>query len=149
LAVGEIVHRPFLVAAALALLATIYASCALFQPSPQERAKEIDPMLAAAGFREYPADTPAKMQTLKNLPALTLKRYPDKNGKLHYWVADPYECQCLYLGDQEAYQRYEQLRVQNRMIREEQEAAEENMEASENMMMMPPFGFGPGIGFGF
>lgn len=106
-------------------------------------------MLAAAGFRQYPADTAQKMQTLKNLPSLSVRHYAGKDGTLRYWVADPYGCQCLYLGGPEAYQRYETLRLQNRMVREEQEAAEENMEASENMMMMPPFGFGPGIGFGF
>jgi len=126
----------------------ILASCALFQPSPQQRAQQIDPMLAAAGFRQYPADTPAKTQALKDLPALSVRHYTGKQGALRYWVADPYSCQCLYIGDAQAYQRYEALRVQNQMLREEEETAQENMEASQDMMMSP-FGFGPGIGFGY
>jgi hypothetical protein len=134
---------------ALTLLAMIFGSCNLLQPSPQQRAQELDPMLAAAGFRQYSADTPGKLQALNNLPALSLRHYVGKNGAMRYWVADPYQCQCLYLGDQEAYQRYEPYRLQNKMVREEQEAAEENMEASQDMMMSPYGFFGPGIGFGF
>jgi hypothetical protein len=127
----------------------IFGSCALLQPSPRQRANAIDPVLVAAGFREYPADTPAQAQALKNLPALSLRHYSGKEGVPRYWLADPYECRCLYLGNQEAYRRYEDLRLQNRMIRAEQEAAEENLEASENMSMAPFGFFGPGIGFGF
>jgi len=126
----------------------ILASCSLFQPSPQQRAQQMDPMLSAAGFNQYPADTQAKMDALKNLPPLSVRHYTGKQGALRYWVADPYGCQCLYIGDQQAYQHYEALRVQNQMVREEQEAAQENMEASQDMMMSP-FGFGPEFGFGY
>jgi len=110
-------------------------------------------MLSAAGFRIIPVDTPAKTQILKSLPPLKVNYYLGKGGVPRYWLADPYECRCLYLGDQAAYQHYENLRLQNRIIRQQQETAEENLEASQNMQMdmMSPFGagFGPGIGFGF
>src|SRR5579875_2809162 len=51
---------------------------------------------------------------------------------------------CLYLGDEKAYQKYENLRVQARIARTEREAAEENYEAQQQMQMnmMNPFGFG-------
>jgi hypothetical protein len=137
--------RRFLIAAGIAIA---FAGCSLLQPSPQQRAKDLDPMLSAAGFRIVPANTPQKIATLNKLPPLKVKFYTGKDGNLHYWLADPYECHCLYLGDETAYQHYENLRLQNRMVQEQQEAAEENMEASENMMM-PPLGFGPGFGFGF
>ncbi|HUA32948.1 MAG TPA: hypothetical protein VMA09_05040 [Candidatus Binataceae bacterium] len=126
--------------------AVLLGSCSL---TPQQRAQKMDPMLAAAGFKQYPADTPQKSQTLKNLPPLKLTHYTGKDGTLRYWVSDPYECQCMYVGTQGAYQRYEAIRIQNRMVEEEQEAAQENMEASEDMMMMPPYGFGPGFEFGY
>ena len=134
--------RRFIVAAIIGTC----AGCSLLQPSPQQRAKELDPMLSAAGFKLIPANSPQKVATLDKLPPLTVKFYTGKDGNLRYWLADPYGCHCLYLGDEAAYQRYEQLRVQNRIIQEQREAAEENMEASENMMM-PPMGFGPGFGF--
>ena len=137
--------RRFLIAAILAAACT---GCSLLQPSPQQRAEELDPMLSAAGFKMIPANTPQKMATLDKLPPLKVKFYTGKDGNLRYWLADPYDCHCLYLGDESAYQRYEQLRLQNRMIKEQQEAAEANLQASENMMM-PPMGFGPAFGFGF
>lgn len=105
-------------------------------------------MLSAAGFKMIPVDTPQKLATLDKLPPLKVKFYTGKDSSLRYWLADPYVCHRLYLGNETAYQRYEKLRLQNRMIQEQQEAAEENMEASENMMM-PPMGFGPAFGFGF
>ncbi|HVB82392.1 MAG TPA: hypothetical protein VNE82_20890 [Candidatus Binataceae bacterium] len=139
----------------IVLLALICGSCSLLnpQPTPQQRAQYLGPMLSAAGFRIIPVDTPAKTRILKSLPPLKVNYYFDKDGVPRYWLADPYGCRCLYLGDQVAYQHYENLRLQNRIIRQEQETAEENLEASQNMQMdmMSPFsgGFGPGIGFGF
>lgn len=100
-----------------------------------------------------PADTPTKIQKLKSLQPLNVNYYLDKNDEPHYWLADPYECHCLYVGGQKAYQNYQNIRLRNRTAREEEEAAQENLEASQSMEMnmMTPFGmgFGPGIGFGF
>ena len=125
--------------------AALLGSCSM---TPQQRAQQMDPMLAAAGFKLYPADDPQKAQTLKNLPPLKVRRYTGKDGKLRFWVSDPYQCQCLYVGNEGAYQRYEAIRIQNRLAEEQQEAAEENMAATEDLMM-PPFGFGPGFEFGY
>ncbi len=121
--------------------------------TPQQRAMDLEPMLSAAGFHMIPADTPEKMRHLETLPALKVNYYVGKDGAMRYWFADPSYCRCLYLGDEKAYQKYENLRVQARIARTEREAAEENYEAQQQMQMnmMNPFGFGfgPGIGFGF
>ncbi len=127
------------------VLAMLLGSCAM---TPQQRAQQMDPMLAAAGFKQYPGDTAQKLQTLQNLPPLKVRRYTAKDGALRFWVSDPYGCQCLYVGNQAAYQRYEAIRIQNRLAEEQQEAAEENLEASQTLMM-PPFGFGPAFEFGY
>jgi hypothetical protein len=122
-------------------------------PTPRQRAMDLEPMLSAAGFHMVPADTPEKIQHLKTLPALKVNYYVGKDGAMRYWFADPDYCHCLYLGDEAAYQKYENLRIQARIAKNEQEAAEENYEAQQQMQMnmMNPFGFGfgPGIGFGF
>jgi hypothetical protein len=137
------------------LLGLICASCSLLnpQPTPQQRAQYLGPLLAAAGFSTLPVDTPAKTQILKSLPPLKVNYYFGKGGEPHYWLADPYQCRCLYLGDQAAYQHYENIRLQNRVLRQQQQTAEENLEASQNMEMdtMSPFGpgFGSGVMFGF
>lgn len=142
--------------AALFALSLVLGGCSLLgmgAPTPAERAQYLEPMLSAAGFHMTPADSSEKMGHLKKLPPLKVNYYADKNGKTHYWFADPDYCHCLYLGDEQAYQKYQQLRLQARQAREEREAAEENYEASQEMQMnmMDPFygGFGPGMGFGF
>lgn len=116
-------------------------------PSPQERAREVEPVLFAAGFKMLPADNANKMVHLQALPQLSVKYYPDQNGHLHYWMADAQFCHCLYLGDDENYQQYTRLRFQQKLAEQEHEAAEERMEAAqeEQMDMMDPFamGFGP------
>jgi hypothetical protein len=140
---------------ALGLLCTGCSLLGIGQPTPEQRAHYVEPMLAAAGFGMIPADTPQKMQHLNTLPALKLSYYVGHDGQLRYWFADPHYCRCLYLGDEKAYQRYQNLRIQAREAQQEQEAAEENYEASQEMQMnmmnpfMGGFGFGPGIGFGF
>lgn len=116
-------------------------------PSPQERASEIEPVLSAAGFKMLPADDANKMVHLHTLPQLSVKYYPDQKGNLHYWMADAQFCHCLYLGDDENYQRYMRLRLQQKLAEREHEAAEERIEAAqeEQMDTMDPFamGFGP------
>jgi hypothetical protein len=138
---------------AIALLAFFLAigpaGCAAFQPTPQQRAQHKGSMLSAAGFRMIPASTPEKANQLKSLPPLKLNYYTGKDGKLRYWMADPYDCNCIYLGDEEAYQKYQQFKLQAKLAKEQQETAEEQSEAAQEMQMqmMDPFygGFGPGF----
>lgn len=134
--------RPALGLAVAAILAVACESCALIRQSPEQRAQHLEPMLSAAGFRMIPAHTPAKLKKLQSLPPLKVRYYLGNEGEAHYWFADPYRCGCLYMGGQRAYQRYEKMRVENRIAREREEAAQQNLEASENYEMAP-FGFPP------
>ena len=138
--------------AGIAVLAVFCSACTSLNPEPtaQQKAEKIDPMLAAAGFRELYADTPAKAQSLDALPPLTVKYYTNKKGQRQYWFADPYNCKCLYLGDDGAYGRYENLKLQQQIAHEQEQAAQENLEAAQDMEMdgMGPWGFTPGVGFG-
>ena len=72
--------RTFLFGTCLMLAAAIGA-CALFQESPEQRAKRIEPMLSAAGFHMIPADNDQKVSAIQPLPPLRM-RYYAKNGKL-------------------------------------------------------------------
>jgi len=60
--------------------------------------------LAAAGFDLKMADTQAKLERIKKLPQLRLVQVEDKARQL-YVYADAQSCQCLYLGDKNAYRR--------------------------------------------
>ena len=127
------------------------SACASLNPeTPAQKAEKIDGMLAAAGFKEMPADTPAKTQSLNALTPLKVKYYDNKQGQRQYWMADPYACKCIYLGDDAAYGRYWNFKLQQQIAHDNEEAARENMEVQQDMEMdmMGPWGFSPGIGFG-
>jgi len=113
--------------------------------TPQQQAQELEPMLEAAGFSELPAATPDQAIGLKTLPPLKLGYYDDQNGVKHYWVADPDFCKCLFHGDEVAYQRYENIKLENQVAERDRHA----VEMQQQQQMMGPPGFGPpGMGFG-
>jgi hypothetical protein len=107
------------------------AGCA---ETPVQRAHRIEPMLAAAGFHVHPADTPARLANLQAMTPLKVNSVP-KDGKMRYWFADPVLCHCLYVGNQETYDRYQQLRLQQNLANEERETAQMNESAAEQEQM--------------
>ena len=145
--------RPWRMAFVLCLL--VAAGCAPSSTSvvnpfadsqtPLQQAQDLEPMLQAAGFSELPAATPDEIARLKALPPLKLGYYDDKNGAAHYWMADPDYCKCLFHGDEAAYQRYENIKLENQVAARDRRA----VELQQQQQMLGPPGFGPpGIGFG-
>ena len=59
-------------------------------------------LLADAGFKATPADTPERQALLTGLPArqIMARAYGT------YVYADPLVCDCLYIGSDEAYSKY-------------------------------------------
>ena len=104
-----------------------------------QRARSMDGMLAAAGFQVRPANSPTQLQQLKTLKPLTLMRMT-KDGTPHWVVGDPTICQCLYVGNEAAYQRYEQLRLQKQFADEQMMTAEMNEDAAMDWSMWGPWG---------
>ena len=64
-------------------------------------------MLAAAGFTLVPANTPQRQAALKTLPPHKFVHQVRNNGVI-FTYADPTICDCLYVGNQAAYDRYRQ-----------------------------------------
>ena len=93
--------------------------------------------LSAANFTMKLADTPAKLAKLKALPQNRLVAL-NRNGKTYFVYADAVGCQCVYIGNQAAYQQYQQMRVAQNLAAEQVAAAEMNQEA-----MMDWDAFGP------
>lgn len=104
-----------------------------------QQAREMDGMLAAAGFQVRPANTPEKLQQLKSLTPRALVQM-QRDGAPYWVVADPTVCQCLYVGDQAAYQRYEQLKLRKEYADEQLMTAEMNADAAMNWSMWGPWG---------
>jgi hypothetical protein len=77
---------------------------------PSASASQAD-LLQQAGFKVYTADTPRKLAYLSALPAkqVVANQY---QGRTNYLVCtEPGSRQC-YVGDEAAYQRYQQLALQ-------------------------------------
>jgi hypothetical protein len=93
----------------LLLLSVFAGGCA---ESHTERARRVGPMLAQAGFRMVPANTPAREQKLSDMTPLRINYMPQK-GKRSYSFADPYVCQCLYVGNADNFEQFKQLKQAN------------------------------------
>jgi len=87
------------------LAALVLGGCA---PIRQNQADFDGVRLLRAGFAVESPDTRAGAQPAAPLPPLQVQPLRE-DGRLIYVYADPYRCQCLYVGDQRAYARYRQL----------------------------------------
>ena len=62
----------------IAIVALAVSACAT-QETPEQRARRMEPMLAAAGFHVHPADTPAKQANLQAMEPLAIRFKPKGN----------------------------------------------------------------------
>jgi hypothetical protein len=125
-------------AAALGMVGVVVGSagCAAIR---EQEGLQMDRQLAAAGFQVRPANTPAKLAQLKTLTPLKVMP-KQQDGKPFFVVADPYECKCLYVGDQKAYDAYQKLSLQQEYAEDNLEAAEMNEDAAMDWGMWGPWG---------
>jgi hypothetical protein len=115
----------------------LFAGCAAMR---EERAKDKESILSAAGFQMKPADTPARVAHLQTLTPLKLVPHTrSSDGKLLYVYADPKGCHCLYVGDEGAYQRYRQLALQQKIAQEQMVAAQMNADAAMDWGLWGPY----------
>jgi hypothetical protein len=92
-------------------------------------------MLAAAGFTLVPANTPERQASLSSLPPHKFV-HQVRGNKVLFTYADPTICDCLYVGDQAAYDRY------RANVFQKQIADEQQMTAQINEMNWGPWGPG-------
>ena len=111
------------VGSTLAILG-LCAAVAACQTTQQSIGNKED-MMAAAGFKFVPANTPARQASFKNLPAHKFSR-EIKNGQVFYVYPDPTVCVCLYVGSQAAYSRYQANVFQKNLADEQQMTANIN-----------------------
>ena len=133
----------------IAAISAALAGCGSIQPpppTPEQQAEQLEPMLAAAGFRMLPADTPERQKQLASLLPMQVLYYVGKTGKLHYYMADPSYCKCMYIGSEENYQQYEKMKLNQQFQAKEGEVSRENLEAiqmedmDEQEEMFNPYG---------
>ena len=121
----------------LLVLATAFAvgGCAAMR---RHEARDTGNLLVAAGFRSKLADTPEREQRLRALPPLKMVSQ-SKDGHLVYRYADPYSCDCLYVGDEQAYAEYKRLALKKQVAEERLEAAEAEESAAMDWGLWGPW----------
>lgn len=91
----------------VAVLVLALAGCAVVKEVQKSEASDTEQLLAAAGFKVRPADTPKKMAHLQTLTQRKLITH-QRGGKVYYVYADALNCKCLYVGNQAAYQCFQE-----------------------------------------
>ena len=110
----------------LAVLAACLAIAAC--ATPQQRAQDRENLLSAAGFTVKPANTPARVLSLRSLPANRVVQQT-VGDTVRYVYADPLVCACLYVGDQAAFGRYRQEVFQRQLANEQSMTAQMNQDS--------------------
>ena len=112
----------------LSLLVLLFSGCATIE---KDNAMDMERTLAAAGFRMKTANTPEQRAHLQTLTQRKLVRH-EKDGEPVWIYADATYCNCLYAGNEKAYQEYSKLSIQ-------QEVAEENEDAAMDWEVWPGY----------
>ncbi len=91
--------------------------------SLQGRISGKEDMLAAAGFKVLPANTPERESELETLPINKFVTRA-KGDHVEYLYADRLVCNCLYVGDQTAYNNYKHEMFEKNLADEQQLTAQ-------------------------
>jgi hypothetical protein len=98
-----------------------FAVCVALSGCAQQVEQKED-MLAAAGFRRVPANTPQRQASIAALPPHKFSRQVRNNVPVVIY-ADPTICDCLYVGSQANYDSYLQtLKAKNVAATQEADA---------------------------
>jgi hypothetical protein len=108
---------------------TTFAASAALAGCMTMGAQEKEGQLAAAGFVRQQADTPQKLAKLQALPQNTMVFSQRKRGNV-YIYADAAGCNCAFIGNDAAYQQYQQIRTANNIAQMQETTAMLNQQAA-------------------
>jgi len=86
---------------------------------------DMEKLLTTAGFKMGVAETPEKLAELKKLPQREMVPH-EEGDKLVYIYADAKNCKCAFLGDEEAYKKYQELTHAKQMADQDRRDAVRN-----------------------
>lgn len=116
-------------AAGLIILSLALMGCAAMQTEQAQQTKTTEQLLSAAGFKQIFPTTPklkARLQALPQKQIFMASRGP----KVFYVYADAAGSGCLYAGNQEQYQAYQNLAAQYKMAAMQAQTAAMNQAAA-------------------
>jgi hypothetical protein len=90
-------------------------------PQPQTA----EQLLLASGFKQIFPTTPAQLARVKNMPQKQIFMI-SKGPKVYYVYADVSGCNCLYVGNQQKYQTFQNLLTESQLVAEQYRAAQMN-----------------------
>ena len=130
------IHR--LSVAACVAIAIGAGGCSLIRSFPEtahkeavrERVLETESTLSAAGFSQVPIKSASEPDQVSSLPPLEI-HYRIENGRFRYRFADPEFCNCVFEGDEAAYQRFERLRLAAEKERSDRQAGQVHREGAQ------------------
>ncbi|MEW6387144.1 MAG: hypothetical protein AB1491_06485 [Thermodesulfobacteriota bacterium] len=115
-------------------LAVVFCGCAGMQTSQTQSTEDL---LSAAGFKLRIPDTPKKMAHLQSLTQRQIFAFP-RNGKIYYVYADAVNNR-LYIGNEAAYQRYQQMAIAQKIAQQQYMAAQMSEAAAMDWDMWGPW----------
>jgi hypothetical protein len=129
------------VAVMIAVIGLALAGCATGPYSSPTASKSQADLLREAGFKLHTPDTAQKQAYMETLPTqkMVCNRY---QGQTCYLICtDPGSKQC-YVGDQAAYQRYQQMAIQQNMSEDMHKVWEDRSDPEALQMWMNSQGGG-------
>ncbi len=96
-------------------------------------------MLEAAGFQMKQAQTPEQLADVQGLPQRKFVPHT-RDGHVMYVYADAVTCQCIYVGTENNYQKYQKMAFEKNITDEQEMTAEENSVTSLNWGSWGPWG---------
>jgi len=127
----------------LALMAAVIgiflAGCAAAPSSSPPKSQ--DDLLTAAGFASYVANTPQSLAYLKTLPPQEIVQHRYK-GVNRYLVCTDQNSRACYVGDEAAYQRYQNLATQADIAASKRTVKEERWDPEAQLLYMDSQGGG-------
>jgi hypothetical protein len=122
-----------------AVLGIALASCATAPSSSLPKSQ--DDLLTAAGFTSYVANTPQSLAYLKTLPPQEIVQHRYK-GANRYLVCTDQNSRACYVGDEAAFQRYQNLANQADIAARKRTVSEERWDPEAQLLYMDSQGGG-------
>jgi hypothetical protein len=129
----------FFSAVLVAVIGIFLVGCAT-APSGSSTSSQGD-LLAQAGFKAHAPNSPQKLAYIKTLPAKKVVVNQYQNKPLYLVCTDPDSKQC-FLGDQAAYDRYQQLAIQQSISEDERNVHEQRWDPEAWQMWVDSQGGG-------
>ena len=129
------------VAVMMAVMGIALVGCATGPSSSPAAGQSQADLLKAAGFRTHTADKTQHVAYIQTLPAkkVVLNQYQDK--PLYLVCTDPDSKQC-FVGDEAAYQRYQQMAIQQSISEDQHKVSEERSDPEALQMWVDSQGGG-------